>query len=111
MKGIPDCHSRWEEADAQVVCRQLGYTGGEPRSRSAFGDDHGYVWMDNVECNGDEMRLIDCRYRPWEENDCGPHEAAGVVCDNGKHMVTSWYGNPFCETIGHKWPVIQSFGG
>ena len=35
--------------------------------------------MDNVKCEGNEIRLLDCQHS--EQDDCGPGEAAGVICD------------------------------
>ena len=35
--------------------------------------------MDNVKCEGHEMRLIECDYA--DTHDCGSEEGAGVVCD------------------------------
>ena len=34
--------------------------------------------MDNVECNGDEQRLADCRH--LDNHNCFHGEDAGVVC-------------------------------
>ena len=80
-------HFRWETPDAQVVCRQLGYTGGEAMSNAAFGEGSGNIWLDNVECDGDETQLSECDHRGWGQGDCEHHEDAGVICDTGKHAA------------------------
>ena len=80
---------RWDNDDAQVVCRQLGYSGGEARQEAAFGEGHGPIWLDSVLCYGDESQLDDCAHNPWGEHNCGHHEDAGVVCDVGKMVWTS----------------------
>lgn len=43
--------------------------------------------MDNVECIGNEGRLIDCSFSGWDQHSCSSHDAAGVICDcpNNNH--------------------------
>lgn len=60
----------------------------------------GRFWMDNMQCNGNETEIINCRFEGWGKNDCDASEAAGVVCtggdDNDKSLKTT-------ELI-RKWP-------
>lgn len=37
--------------------------------------------MDNLECDGGEASLSDCRFDGWGKHDCEENEGAGVVCD------------------------------
>ena len=55
------CDYDWDEADAAVVCRSLGMTGGHPLMR--FGGGSGHIWLDRVGCKGSETRLdtIQCK--------------------------------------------------
>ena len=53
---------------------------------SAFGQVTDDFAMDNVECNGNEESIQDCTYLP--EDNCGPGEGAGVVCNNA-HISSS----------------------
>ncbi len=55
------CDDQWDISDAQVVCRQLGC--GEALwadGNSVFGSGEGVVWMNRVECRGNEIHLWDC---------------------------------------------------
>ncbi|XP_054254406.1 deleted in malignant brain tumors 1 protein-like [Indicator indicator] len=75
------CDDDWSFPEATVVCRQLGCGA----ALSAFGGAHfgqgsGPIWLDNVQCQGDEAALSQCPARPWGVNNCGHGEDASVVC-------------------------------
>merc|ERR1712076_343580 len=45
---------------ARVVCRQLGFTGGTTTQDSKFGEVPPKFAMDDVNCGGSEINLLDC---------------------------------------------------
>jgi len=79
------CDDFWWYPDAQVACRQLGYTGGTPINRYGRPDNYPDVpfWMDDVKCDGDELKLADCRTPGWGVHNCtvDPAEDAAVTCE------------------------------
>ncbi|XP_071504468.1 scavenger receptor cysteine-rich domain-containing protein DMBT1-like [Diadema antillarum] len=79
------CDDSWGMNDAEVVCRQLGYSGGAIRyaDNAEFGQGDRYqpVWLDNVGCTGREEKLMYCSHRGWGNTNCLHSEDAGVVCD------------------------------
>ena len=101
------CEDHFGLLDAQVVCRQLGYsTSGRPVLSQLmrliifhvryyfnagavyflsahFGEGSGTIFIDNVQCTGSEARLVDCNYDP-NTSDCQHSEDAGVRCIPGK---------------------------
>ena len=83
------CDDRFVDDDAMVVCRQLGYTGGQARLRAAFGAGTGPIWMDDVSCAGTESRLADCPSRGWGVNNCRHSEDVGVSCGAAAEMSLS----------------------
>ena len=79
------CHHGWNLSAASVVCRQLGYPLAidAPSNSYQFGRGTGTIWMDNVQCTGNEAHLGDCSFDGWEVNSCSHYEDAGVICANG----------------------------
>ncbi|XP_033114149.1 uncharacterized protein LOC117114582 [Anneissia japonica] len=76
------CDDRWGIKDANVVCRQLGYSRGASRATTMaeFGSGGWNIILDEVQCTGSESSLADCPNAGWGNNDCVRGEAAGVVC-------------------------------
>merc|ERR1712112_676282 len=60
VDGKPVCDDYWDTKDAKVVCRMLGYTGGDAIIESAYGPTGVDFAMDDVQCNGDEHTISDC---------------------------------------------------
>ena len=75
------CDDYWDINDARVVCHQLGYPGAISAPTSArFGAGSGRIWLDDVNCQGDETSIVYCGHRGWGINNCGHYEDASVVC-------------------------------
>ncbi|XP_070705976.1 scavenger receptor cysteine-rich type 1 protein M130-like [Pempheris klunzingeri] len=75
------CDDVWEMGHADVVCRQLGCGHAVSAPTSAhFGKGAGPIWLDNVECTGQETALSHCTHPGFGENNCGHGEDAGAIC-------------------------------
>ena len=74
------CDDIWDDIDATVICKQLGYSRGSARVSAYFGEGSGLILLDNVNCNGRESSIFDCNQRKLGEHDCTHNEDAGVVC-------------------------------
>ena len=40
----------------------------------------GQIWLDDVQCRGDELTLDDCAHRGWAVHNCDHKEDVGIHC-------------------------------
>ncbi|XP_078660616.1 neurotrypsin-like isoform X2 [Branchiostoma floridae x Branchiostoma belcheri] len=117
------CDDNWGKPDADVVCRQLGFSRGSLKAtnRSAFGSGGLEFLLDDVGCTGEEGSLADCRHQGWGEHNCRENEAAGVICatkdGNGQECDLNengyYVGNENMTSIGGEclsWHSLVSTG-
>ncbi|CAG5904387.1 unnamed protein product, partial [Menidia menidia] len=75
------CDDQWDDRDAEVVCRQLGFGGvAKAWSWAHFGQGSGPILLDAVKCTGNELFLDQCPHGDWEQHNCDHMEDAGVSC-------------------------------
>ena len=73
------CDDLWDNTDASVVCRQLGFPGASSAPIFAtFGEGSGQIHLDDVQCTGSETDILDCPHTTLEN--CHHGEDASVVC-------------------------------
>ena len=69
-----------QQAMANVVCRQLGFTGTGHQWIEAFGGGTDTPVMDDVYCTGTEGDLSQCAFSGWNVDNCSAIEAVGIRC-------------------------------
>ncbi|XP_068127983.1 CD5 antigen-like isoform X2 [Hyperolius riggenbachi] len=76
------CDDLWDAKDANVTCAQIKCGSSQPdkSSRKRIGQSNGKIWLDDVECNGNEASLEKCRHRVWGYHDCSHEEDVTVYC-------------------------------
>lgn len=76
------CDDLWDNTDAQVACRQLGYPteGAIAYTQAHFGQGSGDILLDNLGCDGTEAELIQCSHNGLGVENCNHFEDAGVFC-------------------------------
>ena len=76
------CGDEWDDSDAHVACRQLGYPaeGATILIRDEVFDGTGPIWLNNVNCDGNEDSLFDCNDNTFGNHNCEHFEDVGVTC-------------------------------
>jgi hypothetical protein len=60
------CDDNWDDTDASVVCKQLGFSGGRARRygsldpQAKYHQARGEIWLDNMECEIEDVGLCNC---------------------------------------------------
>ena len=89
------CDDGWDDTDAGVVCRQLGFGSSGTAIRSAgFGQGSGSIWLDSVTCTGNESTLASCGHLGVNvTRSCDHSNDAGVRCSElqGKQLPICIY--------------------
>ena len=77
------CDDGWDDTDAGVVCRQLGFgSSGTAIGSAGFGQGSGSIWLDSVTCTGNESTLASCGHLGVGNiRSCSHSEDAGIRCD------------------------------
>ena len=80
------CDDGWDNTDAGVVCRQLGFGLSGTAIRSAgFGQGSGSILLSNIKCTGNESTLTRCGHLGINiTGSCSHAQDAGVKCSELK---------------------------
>jgi len=82
------CENGWDEKDALVVCRELGYPGVTMITNNRFFGVEGTINIENLGCYGNETKLRECSYKVTTElSKCRTRwrKEAGVICEAGNN--------------------------
>jgi len=87
------CDDGVDDKAAIVICRQIGYVtegatvvvGGSGYGATGMVPGDGEeIWLDSVNCNGNEEHIYDCDHQPWAQHNCIHKEDLGVCCPGGR---------------------------
>ncbi|XP_019646758.1 PREDICTED: neurotrypsin-like [Branchiostoma belcheri] len=86
------CDDGFDDRDAQVVCRQLGFVNGVATQGKDYPGGTGEIWLNHLNCDGSESSLADCGITKWGGHDCTHKEDAAVICGGaGTSSIYSIY--------------------
>ena len=99
------CDDFFEKPEADVICRMVGYSNGAEKAwrgkypesvnqymttdKHSFGHGSGKFYLDDVNCKGNEVSILQCEHRGWgvvngcyngHEYGSHKHEWAAVTC-------------------------------
>ena len=77
------CDDGWDLYDARVVCRQLGFRPIAVLKSAHYGEGSGEIWLDDVDCVGNEFIIENCAHNGWGNHNCYHYQDAGVICGYG----------------------------
>ena len=78
------CSDGWDDQDAQVVCRQLGLGTNGGTVLLGFSPSTPLlvpIWLNNVNCNGSESRLIECQHKGLGNHNCDHDKDVFITCE------------------------------
>ncbi|CAL9707838.1 unnamed protein product [Knipowitschia caucasica] len=100
------CDDNWDMKDVQVACRAMDCGGPiEAKHHSFFGEGDGQIWLDNMDCAGNESNLADCTRNQLGDHNCGHSEDAGAVCSSHIRLIngTSGCSGRVEFSVGDQW--------
>ncbi|XP_013421067.1 deleted in malignant brain tumors 1 protein isoform X2 [Lingula anatina] len=84
------CDDSWDVKDGKVVCKMLGYSDAAAVYKGAhFGAGLGAIWLDDLQCNGNESSLLYCQHAGWGHENCDHTEDASVRCSLAETTTTA----------------------
>ena len=80
------CNDGWDDMDASVVCKLLGFgsSGTAILDAQVYGPGTGRVLLSNVMCSSNDTTLSSCGYHRVgiEAHRCNHYKDAGVTCNS-----------------------------
>lgn len=95
------CDDGFTMTNAEVVCRQLGFTSVNSYGSGA-NSGNGTIWLDQVNCNGSESSIAACRHSYWGYHDCHHSEDVIISCYVGKCFdIVKLLNTAFISFVAH----------
>ena len=81
------CDDGFTRAAARVVCYMLGYDYSGRAIGNLYEAGSGPIWLDDVDCNGTETDVRDCRHRGWGRHSCEHTQDVSLSCNARVRLV------------------------
>ncbi|KAK3596896.1 hypothetical protein CHS0354_031673 [Potamilus streckersoni] len=85
------CDRLWDDDEATVVCKMLGYQYGIAIKNAKYGKGTGPVMLDRAYCRSYHKSLEECSSLSWTTN-CSHEQDAGIACNirlAGKALIST----------------------
>lgn len=80
------CHHGWDDTDAGVVCKELGFKSGVALHNGTRGSVRMSLGFSDAfyrfKCKGNEKRLLNCSHLDYYWQSCVDGSLAGAICYN-----------------------------
>ena len=73
------CKDYWDDAAANVTCKDLGFKGGVALGNKQY-SNNAVTWIANLNCTGNETKLSQCKYNEGDLYSCRNTQQVGVLC-------------------------------
>ncbi|XP_078416711.1 scavenger receptor cysteine-rich domain-containing protein DMBT1-like [Cetorhinus maximus] len=81
------CDDSWDLTDADVFCKQLHCGKAlDVTLPASCGPGSGPVWLEGLECSGEESYLWQCPSAYWGSHDCSHKEDVKIMCSEHKEL-------------------------
>ncbi|XP_072342212.1 scavenger receptor cysteine-rich type 1 protein M130-like [Scyliorhinus torazame] len=81
------CDDTWDLTDAEVVGKQLGCGNAlQLPFPAASGPGTGTIWLDELDCSGNESSIWQCPHALWGNHDCNHKEDVEIMCSEHKEL-------------------------
>lgn len=88
----------WDLKEAQVVYRQLGcWKAISALHKTHFGQGSDPIWLNDVDCEGSEASLFECKVKSCQKNTCNHGEDTSVVGSGNPHSSPC---SGICKELG-----------
>jgi len=76
------CADLWDKKDADVACRMMDFDGALSSftDREKSKENNFPVWLNNMQCNGNEISLFSCVHNGFRAHGCAEKKKAGTLC-------------------------------
>ena len=86
------CDQSWDLRDAQVACRELGYSPyGAMPTNGCYTEGQLSFGITSLNCTGSEDCLLNCSHSNPVLYNCGSHNDAGLICQGNEILCFGNY--------------------
>uniref|UniRef100_A0A8W8NH25 Uncharacterized protein n=1 Tax=Magallana gigas TaxID=29159 RepID=A0A8W8NH25_MAGGI len=90
------CDESWDDQNTAVVCTSMGFSSERAKTLhdQPFGRGTGQVYMNGVECQGNESSILQCYHRGWGNHVCDHSKDVSVNCTSYSSITIRLTGGP-----------------